>query len=85
MKQKIGSIIGLVVIVLMIIYSPWGNPPESDFTKGLRGWGDQQSEISEKFTTSAVAGAEGTWVGAHEINGANWAIPNIIRHWLGVK
>lgn len=84
MKQKVGSILGAIVILLMVIYSPWGESPKSDFTEGLRGWGNGQAEISEKFTTSAVAGVEGSVVGEREIDGSNWAIPNIIRHWLGV-
>lgn len=84
MKQKIGTVIAIVLIALMVIYSPWGESPSSDFTDGLRGWGKGQAEISEKFTTSAVEGVEGTVVGEHKVDGSNWAIPNIIRHWLGV-
>lgn len=84
MKQKIGSAFAIIAIALMVIYSPWGDSPESDFTKGLRGWGEGQEEISDKFTTAAVADVEGTLIGEHEVDGSNWAIPNIIRHLLGV-
>lgn len=84
MKQKLGSAIAIIIIALMVIYSPWGESPKSDFTRGIRGWGDEQQETSERFTTAAVSGVEGGVVGEHEIDGSNWAIPNIIRHWLGV-
>lgn len=85
MKQKIVSVLAILVIVLMVIYSPWGNNPEpGSFTEVLRGWGEGQEEVSDKFTTAAVSGVEGTWVGEHEVDGSNWAIPNIIRHLIGV-
>ncbi len=86
MKQKIGFAIGMLLIVTLIFSSPWAdNRQSSGLTNLMRYWGKQQQNTSEVITNSAVEGAEGNWVGEHEINGANWAIPNIIRHWLGVK
>lgn len=85
MKQKIGSVLGLVLIALMVIYSPWGNQPdEGSFTDIFRTWGDQQEEASDRYISETVSGVEGSWVGEHEIDGSNWAIPNIIRHLIGV-
>lgn len=85
MKQKIGFGLGMLAILIMVYCSPWGNEVKpSGLTSVMRQWGEQQEETSDKFTTSVVSGAEGSIVGEHEIDGSNWAIPNIIRHWLGV-
>lgn len=86
MKQKIGFAIGMLLILALIFSSPWADKRHtSDFGSILQSWGYHQQETSEKFTTDVVSPIEGTYVGYHEVNGANWAIPNIIRHWLGVR
>lgn len=86
MKQKVGCGIGIVIVLILVLYSPWAvEENKNSFQSILRGWGNSQTEISEKFTTEVVSGVEGGLVGEHEIDGSNWAIPNIIRHWLGVR
>lgn len=86
MKQKIGFGIGLLIIAVLVFASPWGDSDQQGgFTEVLYAWGESQEEVSDKFTTAAVSGAEGSLVGEHEVDGSNWAIPNIIRHWLGVR
>lgn len=86
MKQKIGFGIGMLLILTLIFSSPWAEHRNSSgMTDILRYWGNQQQQASEVMTNFAVSDAEGTWVGEHEVDGSNWAIPNIIRHWLGVK
>lgn len=85
MKKGItGGVIGLCLLALLVVFSPWKNEPgKGGFSDILHAWGTKQSEVSEDITSSAVSGAEGTIVGEHQINGANWSIPNIIKHWLG--
>lgn len=86
MKQKVGCGIGIVIVLILVLYSPWAvEENKNSFQSILRGWGQSQTEVSEKFTTGVVSGVEGDLVGEHEIDGSNWAIPNIIRHWLGVR
>lgn len=86
MKQKIGFAIGMLLILSLIFSSPWAEERHtSDFGSILQYWGSEQEKVSDKFTTAAVSPVEGKYVGVHEINGSNWAIPNIIRHWLGVR
>lgn len=82
-KGKIGSIIGILVILAIVFFSPFKRE-EGEFSKILRYAGDQQFEASETWTDKAVGDVEGKLVGEHQIKGANWSIPNIIRHILGV-
>lgn len=84
MKGKLLTIIAIIVLAVFVILDPLDSQP-SEFTQVISSWGDQQSVASEQITSGLVKGAEGTkWVGEHQINGANWAIPNIIRRVLGV-
>lgn len=85
MKKGIaGSAVGLALLALLVVFSPWKDESsKGGFSDILRSWGNKQSEVSEEITSSAVSGAEGTVVGEHQVDGANWSIPNIIRHWLG--
>lgn len=86
MKQKIGFAIGMLLIATLIFSSPWADDRSSSgITDIIRVWGAKQEETSDMFTNKVVSNVEGEWVGEHEINGSNWAIPNIIRHWLGVR
>ena len=82
-KQKLGSIVGILVIAAIVLFSPFKRE-EGDFSKIIRSMGDRQLETSEKITDKAVSNVEGGLVGEHQIDGANWSIPNIIRHLLGV-
>ena len=82
-KQKTATIAGLVVILTIIFFSPFERE-EGNLSKILRSIGDNQEVVSEQITSTAVSGIEGTVVGEHQVNGANWSIPNIIRHLLGV-
>ena len=82
-KQKVATIAGLVVIACIVLYSPFERQA-GEFSKVLRQWGSEQQEVSENVASTAVSDLEGTVVGEHQINGANWSIPNIIRHFLGV-
>lgn len=82
-KQKIITIIGLVFIVMLVLWSPFKDEG-GDFQKMLHLWGDRQHEYSDQVTEEAVSGLEGTVIGEHQVDGSNWSIPNIIRHLLGV-
>ena len=82
MRQKI--LLGLTILALIVFVK--STPVERDedsFTNILYTWGEQQANNSDKITVAAVSDVEGTLVGEHEENGANWSIPNIIRHILG--
>lgn len=86
MRNKLFTIIGLALI--LIIISSVSSVKESvNKSTGLAGvlcqWGEEQEDNSEVLTDAAVSGLEGTLVGEHEIDGANWSIPNLIRHWVG--
>lgn len=83
MKQKILAIVGLAIIALVVIINPYGDTkPANSLTSILHQWGEEQASTSEMYTSQAVSGAEGTLVGEHQISGANWSIPNIIRFWV---
>lgn len=85
MKQKIGFAIGMLLILTLIFSSPWSDQRSSGgFTEILNQWSQEQEETSDKFTAEVVSGVEGKYVGQHRDDGSNWAIPNIIRKWLGV-
>lgn len=85
--KKVGvfTIAGLVIIGWLVVASPFGPSRQSDFGSILSTWGERQEEASDEITSFAVAGAEGKYVDEHQVNGANWSIPNIIRYWIGVK
>lgn len=82
MRQKLLAIVGLLVLALIVTKLPFERQT-NDMSKLLYEWSDEQAEMSESVTNEAVSGAEGSLVGEHEINGSNWSIPNIVRHWLG--
>lgn len=80
-RMKLISIAGLIVLALLVSNLPWERQ-SSGLTEVLYSWGEQQEENSDRFTQFAVSGVEGELVGEHSIDGSNWSIPNIIRHWL---
>lgn len=82
LRAKLFAIVGVVVLGLLVSNLPWERQ-SSGVTQLLYQWSDEQSQISDRATQFAVGGVEGTLVGEHEIDGSNWSIPNIIRHWLG--
>ena len=84
MSSKIKSVIGIVVIAVIVLYSPFGHE-QGEFSKVLYSLGYHQQEASEKISSYAVKDLEGELVGDHKVNGSNWAIPNIVRYWLGVN
>lgn len=86
MRNKLFTIIGLM-LVLMIISSVSSVKEPAKKPGGLAGvlyqWGEEQEGNSDVLTDAVVSGVEGTLVGEHQIDGANWSIPNLIRHWVG--
>lgn len=80
---KIPVIIGLLLILMIVFWSPFESE-SGGFSDILRDWSKQQSEISDEIVQNAVSGAEGNIVGEKEVDGSNWSIPNIIRNILGV-
>ncbi len=83
MKQKLIYIVGIILVAAIVIYSPFERK-NSEIGDILNDWGEHQQEMSDKFTDQVVSGAEGSWVGEHQVDGSNWSIPNILRHILGV-
>ena len=84
LKQKVLSILGIVVIISIVLFSPYESS-NGDFTKVLKSLGYHQEETANNITTYAVHDVEGNLVGEHQVDGSNWAIPNIIRHRAGVN
>lgn len=84
-RNNILAAVGIIIVLWLVLASPFGERQRSDFGSILSTWGDNQSEASEEITEKVVSPVEGTLVGEHEDNGANWSIPNIIRHILGVS
>lgn len=82
MRTKIIAIAGVLVLAMLVTQLPWERK-SSGLTQILYSWSDQQEETSDKLTEFAVSGAEGNLVGEHEVDGSNWSIPNILRHWFG--
>lgn len=83
MRQKIVAIAGIVVIALIVLFNPYSDSrPADSFTNILHQWGEEQEATSEMYTSQAVSGVEGTLVGEHQVKGANWSIPNILRFWI---
>lgn len=82
-NKVLAAILALVVFVAILKSIPFESK-SSPMTEILYGMGESQQQLSEELTEYAVSGVEGKYVGEHEIKGANWAIPNIIRHILGV-
>lgn len=82
-KGKLAGIAGLLILVLLVNCLPWERQ-SSGITDWLRYQGQEQVQTSEKVTSAVVASAEGakSFAGTHQINGANWAIPNLLRHWF---
>lgn len=84
-RQKFFSVIGIVVLIVLIVYSPYERNT-GEFSKILYALGDCQEQASENITNAVVSKVEGSnTVGEHCINGSNWSIPNIVRHLLGVE
>lgn len=84
MKAKIVGVLALVLLVVFVRELPWERQ-SSGITDVLYMWSDKQEQTSIEVTDKAVSGAEGTLVGEHQVDGANWSIPNILRHWFGVR
>lgn len=82
MRAKIIAVVGVLILVMLVTQLPWERR-SSGLTQILYSWSDQQRETSDELTEFAVSGAEGTLVGEHEVDGSNWSIPNILRHWFG--
>ena len=88
-KAGIFSIIGLCVIAWLVVAQPFSGDGDSDepqesFTSVLYAMGERQSEASNAVVDVATSTVEGSVVGEHRMDGSNWSIPNIIRHWMGV-
>lgn len=81
-RAKALTIAGLIALSILVNNLPWERQ-SSGLTEVLYGWGEQQEENADTITNIAVSGAEGSFVGEHQVKGANWSIPNILRHWLG--
>lgn len=82
-KAKTCGLIGLIVLLLIVFCLPYERETGA-FSQILYAWGERQEESSDKIIDKAVSGVEDDLVGEHQIKGANWSIPNIIRHLLGV-
>lgn len=82
LRAKLFAIVGLVTLGLLVSNLPWERQ-SSGITQVLYQWGEEQEDISDRATQFAVSSAEGSLVGEHQVDGSNWSIPNIIRHWLG--
>lgn len=82
LKVKVGGCLGIIVLVTVLASSPYKGE-HTAFGAWLDQMGDKQQEYADQQTNAVVAPAEGDIVGNHEIDGSNWAIPNIIAHWLG--
>ena len=81
-KQNALIIAGLLAIALVVNNLPWESK-SSGLTEMLYELGETQESIADKTTTEAVSSAEGKLVGEHKVDGSNWSIPNILRHWIG--
>lgn len=86
-RSVVLSAIGIIILAVLVITNPFEktNSEGDSFTDVLYAWGDRQEECSEEITAAAVSEIEGSIIGEHKIDGSNWSIPNIIRHWLGVR
>ena len=82
-RAKALAIAGLLALSILVNNLPWERQ-SSGLTEVVYSWGEQQEENAENITNIAVSGAEGSAVGEHQVKGANWSIPNILRHWFGV-
>lgn len=82
-KGVIGGVVALVVLALLVNFLPFERQ-SSPLTDWLRGQAEEQEENSDKITSEIVKGAEGDgrFAGEHEVDGSNWAIPNLLRHWV---
>lgn len=75
------SIIGVVLLIILVKCSPFKGTHDG-FSKVLYDQAESQVAYSEKVTDVLASGAEGEGklVGEHQVKGANWSIPNILRH-----
>lgn len=82
MKYKLFAVAGLIAISLLVKNLPWERQT-SGLSQILYRWGEEQSERADRWTSVVVDEYEGHYVGERAIDGSNWSIPNILRHWLG--
>lgn len=82
--KKIITTIGVFILIYFILTAASKERPKG-FAGILGIWGEEQSERSDNITQTIVQDLEGGLVGEHEVDGSNWAIPNILRNILGVE
>lgn len=82
-KGMVGSLIALALLAILVNCLPFERE-SSPLTEWLFSQGEQQEENSDKITSEVVKGAEGEgkFAGEHVVDGSNWAIPNLLRHWF---
>lgn len=81
-KEKLIGILALLVFVWLVnTFEPTNQ--EDSFTSYLHSLSQEQEKSSNQMVEGAVSGFEGTYVGEHEVDGSNWSIPNILRHYFG--
>ena len=82
LKDKaIGLIAILIFVWLVNTFEPVNQ--ENSLMSYLHYFSEEQEKSSNQMVEGAVSGFEGTYVGEHEIDGSNWSIPNILRHYFG--
>ena len=83
MKEKLLPILGIVILYLFVTNLPWERQ-SSGLTEWLYEQGEEQEYNSEVITEAGVKPLEGEGgiAGEHQVDGANWSIPNIVRHLL---
>ena len=82
MKAKLGGCLGVVTLALILLFNPYKPKGRSEFGQLLYGAGEAQEELSTRLTEQAVAPVEDDLTGGHEIDGSNWALPNIFLHLI---
>lgn len=85
-RSKILAIIGIVVLYVVVQNLPFERE-SSEITDWLYEQSEEQVETNTEMVDKAASTVEDSvLVGEHQIHGANWSIPNLIRHWvLGVN
>ena len=81
MRERALAVAGILALVLLVNHLPFERQ-SNGITSLLSSWGDAQEQTSDLFTTEIVSDVEGELVGEHKIDGSNWSIPNILRHWV---
>lgn len=82
MKAKLSGCLGIVILAAILICNPFKSEERSPFGEALASMGKHQEEMSEQITNAAVAPIEESVTGGHEVDGSNWAIPNIFLHLI---